>query len=259
MKRSLRLPVLSLAVLMLAALAVPLAAADDAEPRVAPAKLVVTVYYKTPTGKAPLPDVEVFALIDGTSYYGCTNANGKVAFPDVGLGSVWLKALATGPSVNQPRCANTLFLNPDTGRPMFAVFYKNHQGLRLTDSVELSSGRNALKLVAKTPPSARRLCAGLKVTHQGTTGDDLLIGSPANDVINGRGGDDTIDGLAGNDVICGGPGADTISGGPEDDAIWGEGGPDDLDGNSGEDWADGGPGMDACANFGAQFSCETCL
>jgi len=252
MRQSLRISVLALAVVILAALALPFAAAA---PRIEPTKLVVTVYYKTDAGKSPLDGVEVFTLIDGTPRYRCTNANGKAVFDDVGSG-VWLKTLATGPSVHSPRCSNTLFLNPDNGKQMFAVLYKNHQGVQITDSVLLSSGRQALKLVAKTPFNQRRICAGFKVTILGTPGIDGLIGTSSNDVINGRGGDDVIDGFAGEDIICGGPGADVISGGTDDDFLWGGGGADSLAGNGGTDFLDGGRRSDTCTTGENLFSCE---
>lgn len=62
-------------------------------------------------------------------------------------------------------------------------------------------------------------CAGVDVTMSGTSGDDVLEGTPGRDVIWGGDGDDRIEGLGGNDVLCGGPGADRLSGGQGDDVV----------------------------------------
>lgn len=47
----------------------------------------------------------------------------------------------------------------------------------------------------------------------GTSGADLLIGSPSGNFFQGLAGNDTIQGLAGNDILLGGDGNDTIDGG----------------------------------------------
>jgi hypothetical protein len=61
----------------------------------------------------------------------------------------------------------------------------------------------------------------------GTSGDDVIIGS--DDI-------DFIDGLGGRDVICGGDGGDEIHGGDDEG--------DFIDGENGKDWLRGGDGAD---------------
>lgn len=261
MKRIMRLPALALIPVLLAAAAMPMAASADpgGEARVEPAKLVVTVYYKIDAStKAPVAGAEVFALIDGSAKYACTNANGKAVFDNLGF-SATVSILAVGPSVNEPRCSNELFTNPDSGLEMFAVFYKNHQGIRETDPIVLSSGRQSVKLVAKTPAAQRRLCRGFKVTHLGTKGNDNIIGSPDPDIVNARGGDDVVDVLGGDDVVCGGPGNDTLLGGDGNDFLFGEKGQDNLNGNADHDLLWGGGGTDTCVNGENTDSCELLL
>lgn len=265
MKHSLRMAASALAFALLAASAVPFAAADDtsAGARAEPTKLVVSVYYKTDAGKSPLAGVEVFALVGGVPMYRCTNANGKAVFDNLIWGST-VSVLATGPSVNTPKCANRDFLNPDNGKQMFAVFFKNHQGVRITDPIVLDTWRQAVKLVAKTPYNQRRICFGFKVTILGTRGDDVLLGTVGPDYVNLRGGDDTFSALNGDDVVCGGPGDDVIYGGYDSDFLIGGGGADTLHGNAPEnlinpadfDTLFGGPGMDTCIMGHNTDSCE---
>lgn len=71
----------------------------------------------------------------------------------------------------------------------------------------------------------------------GTSGDDVIIGSAGNDVINGG---------SGNDTICGEGGDDVISAGSGNDRMWGEirSGTDTLVGVAGNDQIDGGSGND---------------
>jgi len=64
----------------------------------------------------------------------------------------------------------------------------------------------------------------------GTSGDDLIIGSMATDTLNGYGGNDTIYGRLGNDKIYGGDGNDYINGGLGGDTIFGGAGNDFIDG-----------------------------
>ena len=102
------------------------------------------------------------------------------------------------------------------------------------------------------------LCEGLPVTRfvadgqNGTSGDDVILGSP---------GPDWIEASEGNDVVCGGRGIDRIYGGPGNDRIHGEGGSDRIwagTGNdtvlagSGADWVDGGEGDDKIRGMGGQ-------
>lgn len=100
---------------------------------------------------------------------------------------------------------------------------------------------------------------------QGTSGDDVIIGSEGNDTINAGGGDDVvcarggsdfIDGGSGNDILIGdrddgiagdpdmNAGSDTIIGGSGTDELYGDEGSDVLDAGSGGDELIGGPGND---------------
>jgi|GEM_PF-3271911 len=114
-------------------------------------------------------------------------------------------------------------------------------------------------------------CNGLVVTinmqlgdaGQGTSGDDVILGTDGadtiwgrsgRDVICGQGGDDVIRGGrgrdiifgdAGDDTLYGGRGADTISGGADNDDIRGNRGADVLAGDSGDDVIRGGRGNDS--------------
>jgi Ca2+-binding RTX toxin-like protein len=87
----------------------------------------------------------------------------------------------------------------------------------------------------------------------GTPGNDVLSGGAGNDVIYGYAGDDLLDGGAGNDRLFGGAGNDTLLGGAGNDQLHGGSGNDDLlggtgddqlYGDSGNDQLDGGPGND---------------
>lgn len=97
---------------------------------------------------------------------------------------------------------------------------------------------------------------------EGTSGDDVLVGTPLADVISGSdgedliyaregadvvdggGGNDRIIGGSGNDILHGGEGNDLIFGGAGDDNIFGDGGDDAIDAGDGNDFADGGDGND---------------
>lgn len=132
-----------------------------------------------------------------------------------------------------------------------------------------------------TEPTAGafRICRGMGPLNAivGTSGDDLLRGTPGNDVIVARGGSDIVLGRGGNDCIIAGPGADTVvgaagndrinlgagadtaSGGSGRDRLWGRAGNDTLDGNRGNDRLVGGPGRDRCdggAGINRLISCE---
>ncbi|WP_419943687.1 Ig-like domain-containing protein [Candidatus Poriferisodalis sp.] len=88
-------------------------------------------------------------------------------------------------------------------------------------------------------------------TIVGTSGNDIIRGTPGDDVICGLAGDDNIRGIGGNDVIIGGPGDDDINAGDGDDTVWGGLGADTLDGGPGNDTIRGGPGDDTLvANSG---------
>lgn len=79
----------------------------------------------------------------------------------------------------------------------------------------------------------------------GTSGDDSIDGGLGHDLVCGDGGDDAIDGGIGNDDLCGDGGNDTIDGGIGDDDICGDEGNDDIEGGIGNDNIDGGNGTDA--------------
>jgi Ca2+-binding RTX toxin-like protein len=82
-------------------------------------------------------------------------------------------------------------------------------------------------------------------TIVGTSGPDLLQGTPDHDVICGRGGDDTIGGNSGNDIIRGGGGDDRIQGDSGADVLQGKGGDDWLWARDGQhDHVKGGRGFD---------------
>ena len=81
-------------------------------------------------------------------------------------------------------------------------------------------------------------------TITGTSGSDVLQGTPGNDVICARSGSDIIYGLGGDDTIYADSGSDTVYGGPGNDVIYGDSGSDILDGGSGNDILNGGSGND---------------
>jgi Ca2+-binding RTX toxin-like protein len=65
----------------------------------------------------------------------------------------------------------------------------------------------------------------------GTSNDDVIIGTNFRDDIDAKGGDDVVCSLGGNDDVKGGNG---------EDSIFGDAGRDDLEGNSGGDFIAGG-------------------
>jgi Ca2+-binding RTX toxin-like protein len=87
-------------------------------------------------------------------------------------------------------------------------------------------------------------CDGVAVTMVGSSGANVLEGTPGRDIIHGLGGADHIEGRGGNDLICGGAGGDVIDGNAVGDVILGGPGGDDLDGQGGGDRIYGGSGGD---------------
>src|SRR6185312_6162347 len=83
-------------------------------------------------------------------------------------------------------------------------------------------------------------CLGLTPTKVGTSGNDVINGTPGPDVIIGIGGHDTINGNDGDDVICGDDGGDTITAGKGADVVDGGAGNDSIFGSDGDDTLDGG-------------------
>lgn len=97
----------------------------------------------------------------------------------------------------------------------------------------------------------------------GTSGNDLLWGSPLDDEIHGDAGNDDIHALGGADAVWGddgddiitgdedadslhgGAGNDTVNGSSENDTLWGDDGDDVLDGDVHADKLYGGAGQDS--------------
>jgi Ca2+-binding RTX toxin-like protein len=82
------------------------------------------------------------------------------------------------------------------------------------------------------------------VDHNGTPGNDTIIGGALNDVMMGLGGNDVLTGLADLDILDGGTGNDSLDGGVENDLLKGGAGNDTLIGGSGWDEMIGGAGND---------------
>jgi Tol biopolymer transport system component len=90
----------------------------------------------------------------------------------------------------------------------------------------------------------------------GTSGDDVLTGTPLADVLLGEGGNDTLvsvasffvgdtlEGGVGNDLLVGSSVSDTLEGGPGNDVLRGGSGPDLLTGGPGRDVLQGQGGRD---------------
>jgi Ca2+-binding RTX toxin-like protein len=95
--------------------------------------------------------------------------------------------------------------------------------------------------------AAPTLCDGKIATIVGTSGPDVLHGTPERDVIAGLGGNDRILAGEGDDLICGGDGADRLRGEGGDDVLF-AGKARWVDNRAGSgyrpDWLDGGPGDD---------------
>jgi hypothetical protein len=94
--------------------------------------------------------------------------------------------------------------------------------------------------------------AAPRCTIVGTSGNDVLHGTPMADVICGRGGNDVLKGLGGNDVVIGGAGNDRLEGGAGDDTLEGGGGADTLAGGAGKNVLRGGAGHNVCSGGIAQ-------
>ena len=102
-----------------------------------------------------------------------------------------------------------------------------------------------------TAAGSAPICFGEVVTRQGTTGDDVVEGTPKSDVIATHAGNDRVTGLEKDDIVCAGRGDDTVNGGPEDDILIGGKGNDDLNGGTGNDRLFGGSLGSAASNSGA--------
>lgn len=95
--------------------------------------------------------------------------------------------------------------------------------------------------------------SGKKKTINGTSGDDVLVGTDKNDKIYGKsgndeirgmGGNDRLEGDSGNDTMFGGEGNDIMDGGRDDDVMSGDEGNDLVYGNRGDDIVEGNAGND---------------
>ncbi len=231
-------------------------AAGAAEPKAAGLGTVRAVVKYLDGGgvRQPLPGVEVYVWDGSAAHYACTNASGVAVFKDLPPGSGFISA--TGVSINEPRCPNDLFLNPDNGKKMFAVFWQGHSGVRQFDNFSVAADQvTRLLFVVRTARGQARICGGLRATWIGTAGPDVHSGTIGDDVISGRGGADILSGGPGNDFICGMTGPDQLSGGRGDDFLFGEGGRDVLVGGMHHDILLGGPLKDACDGE-TMFDCE---
>jgi len=121
---------------------------------------------------------------------------------------------------------------------------------RQTRTIPRAATAGVLLLVATSPlslptaASAARQCFGQAVTLVGTSGDNILEGTPGDDVIAGGRGNDMIFGRGGDDKICGDEGADSLFGGRGLDRLSGQQGNDTLLAGPGSDWARGDFGDD---------------
>ena len=100
-------------------------------------------------------------------------------------------------------------------------------------------------------------CLGLAPTKVGTSGNDVINGTPGRDIIIGIGGHDTINGNDGDDVICGGDGGDTITAGKGADLVDGGAGNDSIFGSDGNDTLDGGAQNDSIRGDGGSDTCTS--
>jgi trimeric autotransporter adhesin len=82
------------------------------------------------------------------------------------------------------------------------------------------------------------------VDHNGTPGNDTIVGGATNDVMFGLGGNDVLTGFGDGDILDGGAGNDSLDGGTMNDVLKGGAGNDTLIGGIGEDTMTGGAGND---------------
>jgi Ca2+-binding RTX toxin-like protein len=207
------------------------------------------VRYETPRGNKPLVGVEVWLhTVDGSApdMYACTDAKGIAQFSEVPAGTDLNSA--TGVSLSlRDECTDPDFRNPDNGKVMTTVYWRDHHGEAVLDPFVVGDGETVtLRFVAETPKQQSRICMGLWSTWVGTSGTDRHTGTPDRDILNAGGGADRIDGAGGGDIICGGPGADVLKGGRGDDWLFGGSGNDELLGGPGANLLVGGPGVDDC-------------
>ena len=93
----------------------------------------------------------------------------------------------------------------------------------------ISGNQPAVRVVnsaSECPTTIQVAGAGpcVRPTITGTTGDDLLVGTPGNDVILDLAGHNTVLGRGGNDIVCTGPGNDNVRTLAGSDTAWDQGG-----------------------------------
>jgi Ca2+-binding RTX toxin-like protein len=217
------------------------------------------VRYATGSGSQPLPGVEVFlgVLDPFSALYACTDAQGVATFTEVPANTDLISGTGVSLSPLRETCTtNPEFLNPDTGRQMTDVAWRNHHGISTFDTFVVGEGETfTVRFVARTPERQARICAGSWATWVGTSGSDRYVGTAGVDVIQASGGADVIDGVGGDDEICGGRGNDVVRGGRGTDWIFGGPGVDELVGGPGANVLVGGPGQDSCEG-GSTYDCE---
>ena len=218
------------------------------------------VRYETKTGSHPLVGVEVWVgSPDGsTNMYVCTDAQGIAIISDVAANTDLLSATGVSVSPLRETCVtNPEFLNPDTGKQMTGVSWRNHHGTGTFNPFVVGDGETfTVRYVAKTPQQQGRICGGSWATWLGTSGIDRYTGTSRNDVIQAGGGADVINSAGGDfDWVCGGTGDDTLRGSRGIDFIVGGPGDDVLIGGPGDNVLIGGPGLDTCVG-GAEYDCE---
>ena len=106
------------------------------------------------------------------------------------------------------------------------------------------AGYDLMANVAAAAFKPRPLCQGQTVTIYGTSGDDVIVGTPAADVIHAGKGNDQIFGLEGDDVICASAGNDFVEAGDGNDLVSGGKGDDLIKARKGVDACKGGAGVD---------------
>jgi Ca2+-binding RTX toxin-like protein len=104
----------------------------------------------------------------------------------------------------------------------------------------ISGNHPAVKVVntaSECPGAAQVAGAGpcVRPTITGTSGDDLLVGTPGNDVILDLIGNNTVLGSGGNDIVCTGPGNDHVRTLKGNDIAWDQGGRNVIGVGSGND------------------------
>ena len=216
------------------------------------------VRYETNAGSQPLAGVEVWVgSLDGsTNMFECTDMQGLATFSEVPANTELISATGVSISPLRETCnTNPDFLNPDTGKQMTGVGWRNHHHGGYDPFVVGEGKTFTVRFVAKTPRQQDRICAGAWSTWVGTSGPDRYTGTRATtsskvaaaDVIDAAGGD--------WDWMCGGPGNDTLRGSSGADIIFGGPGDDVLVGGPGDDVLIGGPGSDTCQG-GKKYDCE---